>query len=119
MEQCFDYIVVRCSGGHFMKVIGEVDLATAPLLTDALGQIQDGDIRLDLSKVTFLDAAGLRTSTPAHRSLLNNARSLTICGPISPLVQRTIEITGTNRVLVFDDTPHGARRTAVSRTRAA
>src|SRR5215475_9651470 len=98
----FDYLVVTVSDGHLVKVSGEVDLATAPQLAEVLGQFANGTLRVDLSGVTFLDSSGLRTLVRAHRDAQRAGRSMIVCGPLHPLVQQTIEITGLDEVLDFE-----------------
>ena len=53
-----------------VEVGGEVDLCTAPLLEAALAEhvrARPGVLRIDLGKVGFLGAAGLRALARAHR----------------------------------------------------
>jgi anti-sigma B factor antagonist len=45
--------------GVGMKLIGEVDLATAPQLREALAERGASDVVLDLSELTFMDSSGL------------------------------------------------------------
>jgi anti-sigma B factor antagonist len=45
--------------GVGLKLIGEVDLATAPQLRDALAELSTSEIVLDLSELTFMDSSGL------------------------------------------------------------
>jgi anti-sigma B factor antagonist len=42
-----------------MKLIGEVDLATAPKLREALAEYGTSEVVLDLSELTFMDSSGL------------------------------------------------------------
>jgi anti-anti-sigma factor len=98
----FEYLVITVDDGHLVKVSGEVDLATAPELAEVLGQFANGTLRVDLSEVTFLDSSGLRTLVRAHRDARRAGRFMIVCGPLHPLVQQTIEITGLDDVLEFD-----------------
>jgi len=100
----FNYLVVTVSDGHLVRVSGEVDLASAPQLSEVLGQFANGTLRVHLSAVTFLDASGLRTLLHAHRDAQRAGRRMIICGPLVPLVQQTIEVTGLDDVLDFDET---------------
>src|SRR6478736_4399478 len=100
----FNYLVVTVSDGHLVRVSGEVDLASAPQLSEVLGQFANGTLRVDLSAVTFLDSSGLRTLLHAHRDAQRAGRRMIICGPLVPLVQQTIEVTGLDDVLDFDET---------------
>jgi anti-anti-sigma factor len=53
-----------------LRLIGEVDLSTAPYLSDALAELNgDGDVTLDLSEMTFIDSSGLVVIVAYARSL--------------------------------------------------
>jgi anti-anti-sigma factor len=61
-------IVGRDDGLHVL-VEGELDVATAPLLGDALRQAEAADparLVVDLTGVTFIDSTGLRALLEAH-----------------------------------------------------
>jgi anti-sigma B factor antagonist len=45
--------------GVGLKLIGEVDLATAPQLREALAAFGPSEVVLDLSELTFMDSSGL------------------------------------------------------------
>jgi anti-sigma B factor antagonist len=45
--------------GVGIKLIGEVDLATAPQLREALAELGTSEAVLDLSELTFMDSSGL------------------------------------------------------------
>ncbi|PPK67512.1 STAS domain-containing protein [Actinokineospora auranticolor] len=79
-----------------VEVTGEVDLATAPqleqALDDALAQ-PGGGVRVDLSGVEFMDSAGLRVLVAALRKAEESGRSLVLDSP-HERVRRIIEITG-------------------------
>jgi anti-anti-sigma factor len=101
----FEYTITALPDGHLVRVCGELDLATAPDLADILDQIVDGTIKLDISGVTFLDSSGLRTLLVANRDLERCGRRMIVCGPIDPVVQRTLAITQVDGVLEFDERP--------------
>ena len=47
-------------GGGGIKLAGEIDLANARQLTDALANIStDSEVHLELSELTFMDSSGL------------------------------------------------------------
>jgi anti-anti-sigma factor len=48
-------------GGVLLSVAGEIDMASAPELKEALAQLasKDGRVTVDLDDVTFMDCAGL------------------------------------------------------------
>ena len=45
--------------GVGIRLIGEVDIATAPQLREALQGFRTSDVELDLSELTFMDSSGL------------------------------------------------------------
>ena len=60
-------------GGTRLALTGELDLATAPTLRDSLRQsgTDTRDVRLDPSKLEFVDCAGMNVQIPA----VNDART--------------------------------------------
>ena len=79
--------------GAGIKLIGEVDIATARQLTDALFDISiESEIHLELSEVTFMDSSGLNAIVTYAR-LRNGAGSLVLLNP-SDHIKRLFVITG-------------------------
>jgi anti-sigma B factor antagonist len=80
-----------------ISVEGEVDLATSPRLAQALDSALGADatttIRVDLSKVEFMDSAGLRVLVAARRRAEEAGVGLVLHEP-HDRVRRIIEITG-------------------------
>lgn len=82
-----------------VTVSGEIDCLTAPGLEEALRAVLDrpqppGCVVVDLRRVTFLAAAGLRVLTGAHRRAENAGGALRIrCGDVR-CVTRPLEVTG-------------------------
>ena len=85
-------------GSGFTRVTlnGELDLATAPKLADALADMPDstGVVILDLSDLTFMDSAGLHVILTARNRLADAGRGLMLV-PGSRQVQSIFELTGT------------------------
>lgn len=80
---------------------GEVDVSTRTLLCDALLQAVaagPGDVVVDLTEVTFIDAATARIMSTTHRLLLQNGRHFGLRGP-SPLAQRVLLVCGVGHLL--------------------
>jgi anti-sigma B factor antagonist len=96
-------------------LVGELDLATAPRLAEALRTLTT-HVVVDLRQLTFIDSTGLqlllRGNEAARRREL---RFGLIAGP--PAVQRIFELTGTHTVFEFE-TPL-ARRSTPKRRHAA
>ena len=73
---------------------GELELSTAPKLAQRLSALclHTGlRVRADMSKVTFLDATGIRALVVGARDIRDRQGELTIFGMI-PAVRRTAEI---------------------------
>ena len=76
-----------------MRLAGELDLATAPLLTEALLDLaSEREVHLDLALLTFLDSSGLHAITALARSQ-DGDRSVVLLNP-SAAVRRSLEIAG-------------------------
>lgn len=75
-------------------VRGELDAATADLLVNKLrtAAAADGDLELEMSKVSFVDSTGLRGLLTLAKSL-DGKGQLVLCNP-SKNVRRLLEITG-------------------------
>jgi len=76
-----------------LELEGELDLATAALLTSAVDEA-DGSpaVVLDLTKVEFVDSTGLRAIFTARRSATEAGRRFAVTEG-SAQVQRLLEIT--------------------------
>jgi anti-sigma B factor antagonist len=84
-----------------VRVIGEVDLCTAPLLEQALVRELDAasELLLDLSEVSFLDSSGLHAIGSAARTARANGPMLIVDSPLPAQARRVIEITGLEELL--------------------
>jgi anti-sigma B factor antagonist len=84
-------------GAHVVQVSGDLDLATAPLLDEALADVSGEMLVIDLSDCTFLDSAGIR-------ALLGAARGRSEAPPVrivtaDPGMVRLFEITGVDKLM--------------------
>ena len=80
---------------------GELDMATAPILTDNLAPFEGNGVStivLDLQDLTFIDSSGLLAFLEARRRAMSNGHRLLLSGP-SPVARRLIEVTGTQSLL--------------------
>jgi anti-anti-sigma factor len=84
-----------CSGALVVEAEGEIDMATAPQLGDALGAVSDRATRVvvDLSAVSFLDSSGLNALVHAQRELAGREVSFRVVSPKDQVVRRVLEIT--------------------------
>ena len=80
--------------GKGLRLEGELDLAAAPQLTEALLDFasSEGEVHLDLSEVSFLDSSGLRVILALARSRADIG-SVVLLDP-SAAVVRIFEIMG-------------------------
>lgn len=80
--------------GAGLKLSGELDLATAPRLVEAflLERSAIGELRLDVSELTFVDSSGISTIL-AHARSRNGAGPVVLVDPTEPVV-RAFELVG-------------------------
>jgi anti-anti-sigma factor len=86
-----------------VRVAGEVDIRTAPALQEALSEtlerMTDGRVVLDLTDVSFFSSQGLAVLAQAAAQADHHHCTLRIVVGVNPLVRRSIEVTGLDRVL--------------------
>jgi anti-anti-sigma factor len=89
-------------GALRITLIGELDLAVADQLSARLEQLR-GDripVRLDLSRLDFIDSSGLRTLIRAAQSGARDGQGLIeVERELTPAVQKVIAIVDAARVL--------------------
>ncbi len=95
----------RCAEVYAIALSGELDMATAPQVQEALkcAEATDADaIILDLSRLTFMDSSGINLLVDAHaRSRAGSNRLALLRGPAA--VQRVLETCALDRLLPFAD----------------
>lgn len=103
-----------------IAITGELDHATAPLVSDALRRAtleSDGPVVVDLCDTMFIDSAGISTLLNALRRLTRQRRRMAIvCPPAGPL-RRTFELLGLIGTFELFDT-RGAALAGVGDVRA-
>ena len=74
--------------------MGELDLDTSTILIDRLASLaaEDGDLRLDLSELAFIDSSGIRSLLILSESL--GSRGLLVLQSPAEPVLRTLELVG-------------------------
>ncbi len=89
-----------------LTVRGELDVATAPAVREALLGLLTRDplpdVTVDLSAVTFLDSSGLGVLLMAARRWESAQRALVLHRP-SPIAARVIELTGAMRAFTIEE----------------
>jgi anti-sigma B factor antagonist len=96
----------------YLRLCGELDLATADRLIGVLDQQFDSGrriIHLDLSGLRFIDCIGLRTLVHAHNECLAHRGAL-ILTHVGPPTTRLLELTGLSEALFISDGVPAARR---------
>lgn len=89
-------------GQATVQVTGEVDAETAPVLEQRLSELVDGGVReivIDMAELTFMDTSGLSTLVKTVKLLRAGEGRLRLQAP-RPNIQRTLEITGLDKVLL-------------------
>jgi anti-sigma B factor antagonist len=80
---------------------GELDMATAPILSDNLAPFEGNGVStivLDLHDLTFIDSTGLLAFLEARRRAMSNGHRLLLSGA-GPAARRLFELTGTQFLL--------------------
>jgi anti-anti-sigma factor len=91
-------------GATVVEVIGELDLASAHLLTDCVDRIA-GDrpdrVVLDLTGVSFFCADGLRALLHARDTVTGTGGQLLLRAP-SANARRVLDLTAADELFIFD-----------------
>jgi anti-sigma B factor antagonist len=92
-----------------LKLVGELDLVTAPALRDELTRHNARGLRivLDLSGIEFLDSTGLVLLMESAREPSPDGWSVALQRNVSPAVARLLEITKTEQLFDWVDDPRG------------
>ena len=95
----------RSPGEATLRLVGELDLVTAPLLRDELARHQARGVRivLDLSGIEFLDSTGLVLLMEVAREPATDGWSLALRRDLSPPVARLFQVTRTEGLFAWVD----------------
>jgi anti-sigma B factor antagonist len=88
----------------YVVLTGELDGATAPSLVRTLVEVNDtveGDLVLDIKKLSFIDSTGLSVFVSQHKNLSAKGRKLVIYAPTA-MARRLFQITGLEEVLTIE-----------------
>ncbi len=80
-----------------LRLTGELDLVSEPVLAAALTRADGRPIRIELEELAFMDSTGLRALLSAAREIA----SLELRGPLQAPVRRLLELTQTIAILPF------------------
>jgi anti-sigma B factor antagonist len=92
-------------GFHEIQVEGELDLAVAEQLVEALERAgsAEGKVLVGLEKCDFIDSTGIAVIVHAHNRLAERGGRVVVCAP-SAQVLRILSVTGlTGNGLVFEN----------------
>lgn len=88
-----------------VRTVGELDLATAPILSAQIADLRQAGCRhviVDLSDLTFIDSTGLRFILECYAESRRDGFTMALL-PGPPTVQRVFELTDTTAHLPFID----------------
>lgn len=97
--------VAAHDGATVLTVAGEVDLATAPALENAIDAILSGKpaaLIIDLTSVSFLASAGMATLVAAHQRA-GSATSIAVVAE-GPATSRQLKMTSLDQVFALHST---------------
>ena len=100
------------AGATWLRLVGELDLATAPTFMDALAtalQPRPALVVLDLSQLTYIDARSAGSIATASKRMSGWGGTLAACEP-QGLVRRIFDICGFGHLLVAPSGPTRAAR---------
>lgn len=92
----------RNSSGAVITLAGEIDMATLPVLQEALDAVQrDGHdhVEVQLAQVSFMSAGTLTVLQRAHAALAESGGKLVVVGP-NLLIRRILTICGSGTEFV-------------------
>jgi anti-sigma B factor antagonist len=98
---------ILTSGERSARVVlsGELDLAAAPLLEEAVARALEGadEIVLDLSQVRFIDSTGISAVVAAVKAAQTSGVALMISSTLRSQVRRLFELVGMSDTLPLID----------------
>jgi anti-sigma B factor antagonist len=80
----FHISVSESDNGVVLALAGELDMAAAPALREALAAVTEGlegDLTLDVGQLTFIDSSGLTLFVQEHKNLRSRGHELIILDP--------------------------------------
>lgn len=87
-----------------LKLDGELDVATAPALEEAMASAFGADpssMVVDLTDLTFLDSTGIRVLVTAGRVAEGTGCSIVLMAPTAQVL-RALRLTGVDRLLAIE-----------------
>jgi len=94
--------VHRSPGTTRVRVRGELDIATVPIVREALDDARAPRVVLDLSELSYIDSSGVRLAFELDAAARRNGHSVAFV-PGPPQVHRVFEIVGLADHFTFED----------------
>lgn len=99
MSGDFAFEVVDVDDVHVVSLFGQLDLANADQVRDALIGVAGSTVVVDLSGLQFLDSSGIAALVSARGRILASDNGFELQGARG-IVRRVFEITGLSSLLV-------------------
>lgn len=96
----FHAVVDRSDATALIRLHGELDLATAPQLSEAVATVLDArprSLAVDLRELTFVDSTGLNVLVAAHRRAQADGCAFVVLAARGAAL-RAIQVTGVDRI---------------------
>ena len=90
-----EWVIEGTSEAMVVRPVGEVNLATVPLLWSNLRAMREDNLNVivDLKAILGIDAAGMQALLDAHQLFIQRGQRLVLAEP-SPMVRTLLEVAG-------------------------
>lgn len=106
----FDLLTMGADQEAVVKVVGELDLATAPRLREVLVDLAEqgaNQVTVDLAEMRFINSTGLSVLVAAWKRMRENGGDLALRSP-SAAAMKILEVTGATHVFTITGAPVAA-----------
>ncbi len=103
----FDLVTSRTDDAAMVRVIGELDLSTAPRLLEVLAELAGNrtiDVTLNLAQMAFIDSTGVSVLVSGLKRLRETGGDLALLSPRASTM-KVLEITGLTTVFTIHSEP--------------
>jgi anti-sigma B factor antagonist len=100
MSPEFSITVRDLPGVHIVALHGELDLASADGLADALVEVAGSTVVVDLSDLTFMDSTGISALAVARNRILAEGQGQLVVTRPGGIVGKALEIVGLSSWIV-------------------
>jgi anti-anti-sigma factor len=98
----FSLLVERNGHGPVVRVSGELDVATTPMLRECLESLDGQAVTIDFSAVTYMDSSGVNLLAAAVRRAQDGHGVAPVLRGVQPRQMFVLELTGVAEFLSFD-----------------